>query len=71
DHWQETSQALSILDRVLARGDRFICLIGHDGSANLDSIQAVFKELASVEAVFVTLSGLAAVWKDNKYVRLR
>jgi hypothetical protein len=39
DRWQDTWQALEILRKAISRGDRFLCIVGHDGSANLDSVR--------------------------------
>lgn len=65
DQWQDTDRAIAILERALARGDRFLCLLGHDGSIALDSVVRCVGILKKVEAHFLTLSGLAAAWEET------
>jgi hypothetical protein len=62
DTWQTTEESLEILDTAITRGDHFLCLIGHDGSVDLERVRVAVAKLRAAGTRFVTLSGLADAW---------
>ncbi len=62
DTWQTTPESHAILEAALARGDRYLGVIGHDGTTDLERFRTVVARLTALEARFVTLHELALDW---------
>ncbi len=65
DVWQTTPESRRILEVGLSRGDRFLCLLGHDGTTDLARFEEVVARLRTAGARLVTLGELAEAWSRS------